>query len=309
MGSNLGPIARFSLKLLLIVFIVFLCDRIAGELLQVFYFRQEAGVNYRTTYSIDSTNAEIIILGSSRASHHYVPDVFEEKLHGTCYNAGCDGTSILYDHAVFKAITKRYSPEYIIVDITPHSLEYNLADYDRLSVLSPYYSKNDVIKSIVDLKGPFEKFKYLSAVYPFNSLVIQIAMGNFEVYKQRNQGSRGYIPLYDVKGPEEIDTLRVAARGLDSNKMEAIRDMISTCRQKNICLIFVYSPMYHIISDRYHSDIVYNICSENGIRYFDMSNSPEFIKNHDYFSDGSHLNDEGARIFTAMLSEMIRQSE
>ena len=103
-NSSFKQIIRFFLKFLLIVALILICDQGIGTILKFFYFRQESGDGYRTTYAIDSTIADILIFGSSRANHSYVPEIFEDKLHYTFYNTGRDGNFILYNYAIFKAI-------------------------------------------------------------------------------------------------------------------------------------------------------------------------------------------------------------
>ena len=72
-----NPYKFFLLKLVVLFVIIFIFDYSVGNILRYFYFKQESGMPYRTTYSIEKTTADILIFGSSRANHHYHPDVFE----------------------------------------------------------------------------------------------------------------------------------------------------------------------------------------------------------------------------------------
>lgn len=301
-------INRFFLKFLLIAVVIFMCDRGIGAILKKFYFLQESGVSYRITYSMDSTLADILVFGSSRANHSYVPEVFEKRLSSTFYNTGKDGNFILYNHAIFKAITERYCPKMIIIDINPEELGYNANEYERLSALLPYYKSNPEIRDIVNLRGPFEKIKHISAIYPYNSLILMIAMGNLESNKLRKPDDKGYIPLYGTMKQEEKDTLKISTGNFDENKFHALEDIISTCKEKNIDLIFVHSPVWNINQFNFYDNKLYELCSSQGIRYFDMSNDLTFISNYRYFADIGHLNDEGAKVFSKMLIGSILQT-
>ncbi len=177
---------RFLMKLLIITSLIMIFDLGIGSVLRTFYFRQESGTCYRTTYSVDSTLADILVIGSSRANHGYVPEIFENRLASTFYNTGKDGNYILYNYAIFKAITKRYNPKMIIFDIRPEDFAYNAYEYDRLSLLLPYYQAHPEIAEIVSLKGPFEKIKLRSAIYPYNSMIFRIVMGNLEYNKKES---------------------------------------------------------------------------------------------------------------------------
>src|SRR5574338_1233267 len=96
-----GKKSQFLIKLFSFLIILFLLDLAVGSLLKHFYFKQGSGLLYRTTYAMDSTRADILIFVSSTANHHYVPALFEDQLHLSCYNSGRDGNSILYSYAVF----------------------------------------------------------------------------------------------------------------------------------------------------------------------------------------------------------------
>src|SRR5689334_10740304 len=156
-------------KVLIVILTVIVLDFVIGTVLDTFYFRQTSGEGYHTTYSMDKTNAGLLIFGSSTAIHNYVPEVFNKKLNISTYNVGRDGISIFYDYAVLKATLKRYSPRAIILNFDPQEFKEDQESYDRLSCLLPYYKKHPEIRSIVELKSPWEKFKLLSHIYPYNS--------------------------------------------------------------------------------------------------------------------------------------------
>lgn len=301
-------IIRFLLKMLFIALVLVACDWGTGKILKQFYFRQFSGFSYRTTYAIDSTTAEIIILGSSRANHNYVPEVIEDSLHYTSYNAGRDGNYVLYNYAIFKSITKRYNPKMIIIDIQPSDIDYNKTEYERLSALLPYYQMHPEIRQIVCQRGPFEKIKLFSKIYPYNSMILQIAVGNIDKNKTKQPDIKGYVPIFRTIKDEKIDTTRTSTTNVDETKMSALKEIISTCKQKGIKLVFVYSPIRIIIRDTYYYSLS-GLCSENGIRYLDMSNDQTFLSNYKYFADYDHLNDEGARLFSAMLADKIKRTD
>ncbi len=108
---------------------------------------------------------------------------------------------------------------------------------------------------------------------------------------------------------ERIDTLNSTILPTDKHKIDAVRDIISICQQKNIDLIFVFSPVWLIIEDNLRDTIIPDLCSQNGITYLDMSNDSAFINNPEYFSDRNHLNDIGARVFSSLLIEKITEAD
>src|ERR1700681_1259412 len=113
---------EFLQKFFIILICLFLLDKGLGLVLQHYYFKIRHGEQGRITYAIDSCVSETIILGSSRAEHHYVPPVMAEILNSSCYNAGKDKQGLIYSLAMLKMMYRRYSPKEIILDLNPTAL-------------------------------------------------------------------------------------------------------------------------------------------------------------------------------------------
>jgi hypothetical protein len=298
-------IIKFFQRLILIASVIVLADWLTGKVLHHYYFLQKQGPGYLTTYAIDSTRAKILVFGSSRANHSYVPEIFEKELNNSFYNTGRDGVYILHNYAVFRAITKRYNPEMIIFDIRPEEMKYNTREYDMLSVLMPYCSNHPEIKEIADLKGPFEKIKRLSAVYTYNSLIFQIIMGNLERGKERYSSDKGFVPLSKTMKQMLLDTADNQSFTMDENKLNSLLEINRVCQQNKITLVFVQSPVWRITFDNAGLN---NFFAMNGISYIDMSNIPVFLENPQYFADRYHLNSEGAEVFSKSLATVLKNS-
>ena len=134
-------------------------------------------------------------------------------------------------------------------------------------------------------------------------------MGNLEYNKKREMDDNGYVPFFHTMQYERIDTLQSAILPADEHKIDALSDIISVCQQKNIDLIFVFSPIWLIIEDNLRDTIIPNLCSQNGMTYLNMSDDSTFINNPEYFSDRNHLNDVGARVFSSLLIEKIIEAD
>lgn len=300
-----NPYLYFTVKLLLLLFIVFLFDFTIGKTLSYFYFKQECGRQYRATYAIEKTTADILIFGSSRAYHQYVPGIIEDRLKQSCYNTGSPGQFLLYNYATLKAILKRYSPKLIILDVSPGDLRVEKESYERLSFLLPYYKKHEEIRPIVDLKSPLEKFKLLSSIYAFNSSFLMIAGGNSEYFKKKTTDIKGYKPLTGIwNGP--IETGNSEAYKIDSTKANIFTDFIKDCHSAKTELFIVCSPSYVKYSHREYSiSIIEKIAKEQNTAFIDFTNNAFFTNRPDLFDDPGHLNDNGAKIFSNKLIDTL----
>jgi hypothetical protein len=304
-STSLYQVKHFFIKFVFIVLLLTLFDQSVGLVLRTLYFRQKSGEESQLTYVIDNMVADILIFGSSRANHHYVPEIFEKRLNKICYNTGKDGSYFLYSWAIFKAIIKRYNPKLVIFDIRPYEFGNIPAEYERMSILLPYYKKYPEIRNVLNLRGPFEKLKNISAIYPYNSLIFQITRGSLNLRKSMDTDLKGYIPLFRIMNPGKIDTWNLSDIELDKNKLNALKDIISTCKEKKIKLVFVFSPMWKIVPKISCDEIITGICAEHGIDYINMSNDSLFLEHPEYFDDTSHLNNEGANVFSDLLIDRI----
>jgi hypothetical protein len=288
--------------------VVAILDVIIGKTLRHFYFSEDSGIYYRTTYSMDKTEADLLIFGTSRAYHHYAAKTIEDSLKVSSYNTGRDGEYIFYQTAVLKSVLKRYTPKMIILDFAG-SFNYSQEDYDRLSVLLPYYKDHPEIRDIVELRSPFEKYKLISQIYPYNSSLLTIIAGNMEFNKKRssNMDYHGYVPLHGLNS-KKLDSLITPAKyEVDDNKIKVFTDFLSLTQQHNIPLVVVNSPDYYLYESDYSIDLARKLCEQRGIPFKDFSKDPEFLAHGDYFEDETHLNELGAEFFTKKVLNSIKE--
>ena len=311
MNQNISRI----IKIVLFIFVIVITDRLFGLVLRRLYFNQTAGQDFSINYALSKCKADVVIFGNSRAQHHYDSRIISERLKMSCYNAGLEGGhSILLPDAEIKAITKRYSPKIIILEFSPTGIVHFDGDYDRLSVLLPYYQDYPEIRSFLQLRGPFEKLKLMSSIYPFNSDIINIIGFNTNTRAARRQDFEGYVPLNEVLNPEMLkfkpeyvsqSTMRTQS-SLDTNMVNALKNIISICKEKKIALYIIDSPVYHMVNEIQTpvyavTKISLDIIHRNHVDFLDFSDNPAFVGHPELFADKGHLNDNGARIFSNMV--------
>jgi hypothetical protein len=299
----------FILKTFFLLLIVIIFDFSFGSILHYYYFKQKSGLQYRTTYAMEKTTADLLIFGASRANHHYHPEIFEKQLlNYSYYNVGRDGTSIFYHYAVLKSVLKRYSPKVAILDFDCGEFMQNQDSYDRLSSLFPYYKNHTEIRSIIELKSPYEKFKLLSNIYPYNSSILTIAVGNQDFNKKRKLDFKGYVPLTKMwNGSIQIDNTSIKYK-IDSTKVKVYALFIQDCMNSKVKLYVVCSPSLIKSKNTDYSIIIgQEIAKKNNIDFFDYSKDSIFLNNSSLFQDINHLNDEGAKKFSKILIDKIKK--
>jgi hypothetical protein len=302
----------FALKLLILGLIISILDLVIGTGLKHFYFKQTAGPLYRTTHAMEEAEAGLVIFGSSRATHHYKPVIFENRFGLSYYNAGRDGNFIFYHYAVLKCFLKRYKPKVVLLEFGMRGFEKNQVSYDGISSLLPYYNRHPEIRDIVKLKSSFEEIKLVSKIYPFNSSVLTIAAANINSSAMRDRlvDYKGYLPLLR-KWNRPIGAIKKwYDYELDSNKIKFYEAFLHDCIASNVKIYIICSPYF--IKPGYKDksiELAKEIAKKQGLTFYDYSSSPVFVCNPRLFSDINHLNDSGATVFSNIVAKDILKSD
>jgi len=294
---------------------VVLTDQLAGYVLRTLYFSQKAGQAYILNHTFNDVKSDVLIFGNSRAQHHYDTRILSDSLKMSCYNAGLDGGhSIIMQYAQIKIITNRYTPKIIILDFNPSNIVRFPGDYDRLSILLPYFGKYPDLQPFILLRGPFEKVKLLSAIYPFNSDIINIFRLNAVKLASRMKNFEGYVPIKNkvmnismlkTKHNEEEST------SIDSNMIMALKNIILLCKEKNISLYIINSPIYRTDFTENklqtpEAKMSLEIILNNKVKFLDFANDTTFSKQHELFADNNHLNEKGATKYSQIISSVLK---
>ena len=301
----------FIKNFLVFISLILLLDWGLGEVLKKFYFSQKSGQQYRINNSLNKTKADLLIIGSSRASDNYVSTIFEKKLNISCYNCGINGSGIISHTALLKAALKRHIPKIIILDFNKNELIKDTYSYDRLSNLLPYYSSHEEIRSAIELRSKFEKLKLYSKTYPYNSLILQILYGNTDISKKfDDKDIKGYLPLSGKwEYPISRDTNTINGI-IDQNKKQAFSQFVKICTEFKIKL-YIFTAPYYAISEGDGISIksMTKYIKNKNIYYENYYQNSLFLKNRNLFHDVEHLNQNGAKQYSNFISDFILKTE
>ncbi|WP_103068553.1 hypothetical protein [Aquimarina sediminis] len=302
------------IKLGKFIIIFLIADLVLGVISKQLFFSQETGKYARANHAINKTDAKVLILGSSHAHRHYVPEVIEEELKVSCYNAGAEGQQLLYHAALQKMILKRTKPELLILNIDEDFLYYSKEAYDRLSDLHPYYSDHgDVLQPILGLQSKLVDFKLFFNAYQTNSTIMHV----LRYYASPQIDYKGYRPLFGKIKPsvgsiDEKESDNKDKKGeIDQNFVTALHSFITTARDNNIKLVFVTSPTYKPVDHSTNESFTHikAIAEKEKVPFLDYFNAGQFTSIPELFHDPSHLNDDGARLFTRDLAKQLKKSQ
>jgi len=306
-----------GLKIIAFLLLIIIADQVIGLVLRKLYLNQKTGNNQSLTYTLRDCKADVLIFGASQAQHNYDPKIIGDSLNMSCYNAGQDGGhSILLPYAQIKVILSRYTPKIIIVEIGDYqALEYSIGDYERLSILEPYYFDFPELRPLILLRGPYEQFKLLSGIYPYNSKIISLIRLNTDFDKNRKWIFSGYIPIKDkvlnVSKLKPIESSTAGSR-IDDTKVMALNNIIDLCKMNQVKLYFVISPHFesiqnHLLSIPESQRLLAKIVNSKKIALIDLKDYKYFLDNSNLFADQSHLNENGATKYSQIIGGLLKK--
>ena len=303
-------IKKIALGVIAMALLLVAADWAVGSWSEMMYYKSKYGIFHRQIYCLQESKDDIMILGSSRAAHHYVPQIFEDSLGMTCYNAGSDGMCIYYHYAILASrIHRGCAPKMVILEVMPSDVvvsggaTFTLdAALDRLA---PHYGEIPAIDSLFALNGWKESLKLMSKTYRYNSKLVQTIKCNYIPWPE----DRGYEALdgvMEIVDGKAADVLEVAKNPvIEESKVIYLKKLIKLCDEKDIKLVLCYSPYFGSTPNK-GIQMIQEIARENNIRFLDYGQNESFQKPV-YFQDASHLNDTGAKEYTKEIITNINK--
>lgn len=105
-------------------------------------------------------------------------------------------------------------------------------------------------------------------------------------------------------------------KNLQQDAFEEMKILLKLLKARNIRVVFFTPPLYCQFTQGYDKLIVSDMKSrmntisrEFGVEYYDYSEDREIADNYAYFWDETHLNNEGARLFTKKFKKGMLKAE
>lgn len=245
-------------------------------------------------------NYDVVILGSSRANNHFVPELFEKKGLKT-FNYGMSGAHLFEASLLLKLMAERnYQIKNVILEADLGLCNEKESEAVAAKFL-PFIHHSTIIKNHF---SPLENFNELYYI-PFSRYIDFDALIGFrEMYKTTTGkpthilDNQGYHPLTSNKPGNMKNDIR-ALKPIRNQYYEEIKQI---CKQNNYNLIAVMTPM---------------CANVKGLDYFEKANQiyPEIhnlentVQGDQYFSSCGHMNDTGARMFTSIVIERFFETK
>jgi len=272
-------------------------DQLGGFLLERAYPSVGRGQLAGMVNSAIQARADVLILGASTASHHYDDAALGESLGVRVFNTGLDGRGIVFSRGLLALAGAAHAPRLVVLDLS-------YSDRDRTSarILAPLYGRNPVVDQVVAWSWR-ERLKLVSRSYRFNGLVLPIL---------RNLGTppmtSGFEPVDGAiadsvpwRGPER------GAGGFGPWYGDELRQLVREARALGARVVFVESPTWGGRVARVARDEYTQVANEMDVplHLLDPEHVAALNQARLYF-DRAHLNREGARVFSSVVTPVLR---
>lgn len=295
---------KFLIRVVLFGLVFFVLDKIFYIFL---YTAPQLETDKRLELLLDGKiNKEVIVMGSSRGAYNIIASQIEKETGKSAYNISYEGSNVQFHLFLLKTILKfNKKPETIVLSIdNPYEFlnEKTLNfRYDRLYPLEKYnYINDELIK-----QNDKSKLSWFFCLARLNRSNLTFAKKAPPVDSPMlSCGSTPFVKDSDKK--EFIFNPTSERYPLEKelkDKKEAFLALQQLCYSNKITLIYCFAPNFR----------AYNPIVENRIRSMSRPENKFFVydttnlkyKNKEYFHDESHLNINGARLFTSELSKFI----
>ena len=236
---------------------------------------------------------DVVILGSSRANNHFVAPMFEERGLKT-FNYGMSGGHLFEASLLLQLMIERnYQIKNVILEA-----DLNLSNDHQAEGISakflPFLNETETIRRHLEKEADFMELYYI----PFYRYVKYDAkIGLREIFftstgkKTSHLDNKGYYPL----GNKPNANMKNNIANLNPlKKNQYYYEIKQKKKQKGINFIAIMTPMCENTKGMDYFDKVKKL-------YPEIHNYENAVLEDKYFSSCGHLNDAGARLFTARI--------
>ena len=262
-------------------------------------------------------NADLIILGNSRAFVNISPLVLDTALKQSAYDLGVDGGDFNLAYTRFKVyLSKNKMPKTVILSVSTSDLERGIGIFNNQQFM-PYLNDTIIRKGTANYQNSFTLADYYVPAMKYRSDPISYSVG-FNLYfgkevpndDVRVRGYQARERVWDDSFENFKKLKKTYTIKADTNLVKEFHELIKTCKANNVKLYFVYSPEYvkvqpYFVNRATIFSYYQDAAKQYNIPFLDYSNDPI---SHDttYFYNSEHLNKNGAETFTKKLAQDIK---
>ncbi len=257
-------------------------------------------------FLLNDVSDDVLIVGSSEVEFSYRPDVLMDSLGMTVYNCGRNGQHLFYETALVNSVCDRYSPSLIVWGVSPDYFTSKNNDEDCLSDFKPYYRENKYFKKLLDRRSWSEKFKMISWLYTYNSMLSPGMVRN--AFRKSNINYHHGYRIIEKNSIPPILKESQWVDSLDEYYVSLFEETLEKLNNNNIQVVFVFSPSYSY--GDYTNLKSYNkmlqIVNEHCYILVEDFYHNSSLMHESLFKDYAHLNEKGVELYSQMIAHRLK---
>lgn len=237
---------------------------------------------------------DVIILGTSRANNHFVSEMFEKEGLKT-FNYGMSGSHLFETSLLLKLMVERgWNIKNVIVE-TDLNLSNEKRDDGTFGRFMPFMHQSKTITEHFKNETDFTELYYVPfyRYIQFDSKIGFRAWYKTLIDEPTNSlANKGYYPL----GFNPKANMKNNIESLVPLRNRYFEEIKQICKDNHINLIAVTTPMCSNVKGMDYFKKVKGL-------YPEIKEYENVVEGDEYFSSCGHLNDKGARLYTAKIIE------
>lgn len=298
---------RYIVNILLFFGIVAVIDIFVGFVGDYLQAHAKGGSTKEFNDLVKNDKHDILVLGSSRAHHHYDSPFLSDTLGLDVYNAGYNGNGVILAYGILEMTLKNYKPKLVIFDVEP-AFDINVYSEDNqhkryISNLKPYYNIEEIGSIIKDISVE-EWYKVHSGMMRYNTDIIKMTIDNVIC---RSNPVKGFTPINGVYVDETNKDDKFGGKNetqIDTLKIYYIERLICLAQNNDVPIMLVASPKYNATASSVYAPVK-TICKKQNVPFYDYYASSAYKAHVEWFNEPMHLNRNGARHFSEEILEDI----
>lgn len=246
-------------------------------------------------------NADLLIIGNSRAWCQYSPQILDSILGTNSYNIGLDGSAFNRQKARYDIYRhyQKIKPKYIIQNVEFFTLSGYTVGYEREQfmpyLMYPYYRnriKQEEPFSFGELYIPMYRY-YMNNVYD-------------DYFKFDYIINKGYLGEDLAWDDSKLKSTKPYIANIDTTLLHLFSDYIKELQSDSIVPILVAAPVYVgateiVININDINNVYKQLAEQYNILFLDYSNVMLSLDTT-YFYNATHMNKKGAELFSIQLA-------
>lgn len=256
---------------------------------------------------------DVLMLGSSHMGMNFDTEVLWENYGISAYALWGSVQPFYNSYYFLKEAIDTSKPKVVVLDTYAATFQSEFSDDSRqiTNIVGMRYNLNRLMA--VMTSAPSERWGYLMLGLPcYHTRYGELSENDFSQYPWTPETvyDKGTAVRYGTGKCELADVSDITeTKPLHEKQEEYLLKIIDLCKQENIELVLIKSPVAQRKSLQGYFNTVQNIADKNNIEFinYNLLDEEVGITAEDFWTDGNHLNTNGCRKVSDHLAKYLKE--